>query len=211
MTNILAIETSTAACSVALEFNGKVYNHYEVIPREHGKVLLLWINELLEKAGASLQDLDALAFGCGPGGFTGVRIGIGVIQGLALGAELPLISISSLAALAQNASDNHDVKNALIIQDAKMGEVYWGAYSLDNQQFMKAVIEDQLSPIENVSPPAEKEWVRIGDMTDFDPCYPTALAVLKLAKQKFSENQTVDVSDALPVYLRDKDAWKKIK
>ena len=209
MPKILAIETSTAACSVALDVDGKVSQKFEIIPRGHASVLLLWINELLTQAKATLKDLDAIAFGCGPGGFTGVRIGVGVIQGLALGANLALISISSLRALAQSAFNDHGIKQALIIQDAKMGEVYWGVYASDSHGLMQPVTPDQLSQMSAITSPEKGDWVRVGDMTDFQPCYPTASNVLKLAQKKYEAGEILDVSEALPVYLRGKDAWKK--
>lgn len=98
---ILAVDTATENCSVALIVDGKVYSRRAVAPREHTIKILPFVDEVLKEAGVRLQDLDALAFGQGPGSFTGVRIGIGIAQGLAFGADLPMVGISTLEAMAQ--------------------------------------------------------------------------------------------------------------
>nr|VFK07335.1 MAG: tRNA threonylcarbamoyl adenosine modification protein YeaZ [Candidatus Kentron sp. FM] len=128
---ILAIDTATDACSVALHLDGDYREIHELAPRRHAEILLPRIRTLLSEAALSLRDLDALAFGRGPGAFTGVRIATGVIQGLAFGADLPVVPISSLHALAQGAWRERGEGNVLAAFDARMGEVYWGAYRLD--------------------------------------------------------------------------------
>lgn len=100
---ILAIDTATEACSVALWNNGTINAHFELCPREHTQRILPMVQEILAASGVSLNEIDALAFGRGPGSFTGVRIGIGIAQGLALGANLPMIGVSTLATMAQGA------------------------------------------------------------------------------------------------------------
>lgn len=100
---ILALDTATERCSVALLVGNTVYSRSEIAPRDHTKKVLPMVDEVLKEAGVTLQELDALAFGRGPGSFTGVRIGIGIAQGLAFGADLPMIGISTLAAMAQAA------------------------------------------------------------------------------------------------------------
>lgn len=204
----LAVETSTAACSVAVDVDGKVSEFHQIKPRMHASLLLPWINELLTNAQLTLQDLDAIAFGCGPGGFTGVRIGAGVVQGLALGADLDVIPISSLHALAQQAFEDEDIQNSLVIQDAKMEEVYWGAYELGSEGLMQAVVPDQLSQLSAIIPPDNREWHRLGDMTENSHHYPTARAIIKLAKLVFEQQGAVDLSQALPCYLRGQSAWR---
>jgi len=125
---LLAIETATEACSAALFLDGKVVERFEVAPRRHTELILPMVESLLSEAGLDLKSLDALAFGRGPGAFTGVRIAAGVVQGLAFGAELPVVPVSTLAALALEAFDEHDGQYALVALDARMGEVYWAVY-----------------------------------------------------------------------------------
>lgn len=100
---ILAIDTATEACSVALWNDGTVNAHFELCPREHTQRILPMVQDILTTSGTSLTDINALAYGRGPGSFTGVRIGIGIAQGLALGAELPMIGVSTLMTMAQGA------------------------------------------------------------------------------------------------------------
>jgi len=99
---LLAVETSTEACSAALYIDGIVNERFELTPKEHTRLILPMIDSLMSDAGLKPQQLDALAFGCGPGSFTGVRIATGVIQGIAFGADLPVVPVSTLAAIAQD-------------------------------------------------------------------------------------------------------------
>lgn len=128
MSTLLALDTATEACSVALLHDGKVTSHYEVIPRLHAQKLLPMIQQLLADAGTTLQAVDAIAFGRGPGAFTGVRIAIGVVQGLAFALERPVLPVSDLAVLAQRAYREHGVSQVAAAIDARMDEVYWGCY-----------------------------------------------------------------------------------
>ncbi|MGZ8239577.1 MAG: tRNA (adenosine(37)-N6)-threonylcarbamoyltransferase complex dimerization subunit type 1 TsaB, partial [Methylobacter sp.] len=107
---LLAVETSTEACSVALYIDGNVSERFELTPKEHTRLILPMIDSLMSDAGLKPQQLDALAFGCGPGSFTGVRIATGVIQGIAFGADLPVVPVSTLAAIAQDFFDKNGDK-----------------------------------------------------------------------------------------------------
>lgn len=127
-TRILAIDTATEACSVALWNNGEKHALFEICPREHTQRILPMVQQVLAESGVTLNQLDALAFGRGPGSFTGVRIGIGIAQGLAMGAELPMIGVSTLATMAQGAFRVTGATQVLAAIDARMGEVYWGQY-----------------------------------------------------------------------------------
>ena len=128
MSTLLALDTATEACSVALLHDGKVTSHYEVIPRLHAQKLLPMIQQLLADAGTTLQAVDAIAFGRGPGAFTGVRIAIGVVQGLAFALDRPVLPVSNLAVLAQRAYREQGVSQVAAAIDARMDEVYWGCY-----------------------------------------------------------------------------------
>ena len=150
---LLAVETATEACSAALYVDGIVTERFALTPKEHTRLILPMIDGLLADAGLLPQQLDALAFGCGPGSFTGVRIATGVIQGVALGADLSVVPVSTLAAIAQDFFDNNgDVvcpllpagegrekggqesanqdNVAYVAMDARMGEIFWGVYRL---------------------------------------------------------------------------------
>ena len=128
---ILAIDTATEACSVALWNDGTVNAHFELCPREHTQRILPMVQDILTTSGTSLTDINALAYGRGPGSFTGVRIGIGIAQGLALGAELPMIGVSTLMTMAQGAWRKNGATRVLSAIDARMGEVYWAEYQRD--------------------------------------------------------------------------------
>lgn len=146
-TRILAIDTATEACSVALWNNGEKHALFEICPREHTQRILPMVQQVLAESGVTLNQLDALAFGRGPGSFTGVRIGIGIAQGLAMGAELPMIGVSTLATMAQGAFRLTGATQVLAAIDARMGEVYWGQYQRqDNGVWVGESTEAVLTP-----------------------------------------------------------------
>ncbi len=222
MPRLLAIDTATEACSVALGNSGRVVESHIYGPREHMQQLLPMIDALLDDAGVSLRDLDAIAFGRGPGSFTGVRIGLGVVQGLAFATGLPLIPVSTLATLAQSAVDEslRPGDQVLAAIDARMGEVYWGWFRLGDDRRVVAVGDERVSPPEQVTPPpAGVAWIGAG--TGW--CYaerlpsgahridaerlPQAGALLHLALPLWEQGATVTAEEAVPVYLRDDVAW----
>lgn len=227
---LLAIDTSTEACSAALWLNGEMRQRYQVAPREHGQLILPMIESLLVEAGLTLTQLDALAFGQGPGGFTGVRIANSVIQGLAFGADLPVVPISSLAALAQGAYVEMGAPWVLAAIDARIGEVYWGAYHAAENSLVTLVDEEIVCPPQNVPLPlahdvngswfgAGNGWhtyaqplkTRLGEaVTAWDgQRYPQAQHLAQLATDAFQRGLAVSAEQASPVYLRDEVAWKK--
>ncbi len=120
---ILALDTATEACSAALLLHGEVLERYEVLGRGHAERLLPMVQEVLAEGGVALAALDAVAFGRGPGAFTGLRIAAGVTQGLAFGAGLPVVPVSDLAALAARAAVHHGRRHVLACLDARMGQV----------------------------------------------------------------------------------------
>jgi len=125
MKSLLAIDTSTENCSVALVHDGKLTTRDIESPREHSQKLLPFVEEVLDRAGVSLAELDGLVVGAGPGSFTGVRIGVSMAQGLAFSADLPVYPVCSLQALAQQAIRKNDVAGVVACIDARMGEVYY--------------------------------------------------------------------------------------
>lgn len=225
---ILAIDTATEACSAALWNDGNTCAHFELCPREHTQRILPIVQDILTQGGVSLTDLDALAFGRGPGSFTGVRIGIGIAQGLALGAELPMIGVSTLATMAQGAWRKKGASRVLAAIDARMGEVYWAEYQRDAQgvwhgENTEAVLKPEA--VQQRLAELEGEWATVGtgwaawpDMTqganvtlsDGDVLLPEAEDMLPIACQLLEQGKTVAVDKAEPVYLRNEVAWKKL-
>ena len=231
MSRIVAIDTSTEACSAALLLDGIVTSCGEVAPQAHTRKILPMCHELLTKAGLTLADLDALAFGRGPGSFTGVRIGIGVAQGLALGASLPLIGISNLATLAQGAHRRDGAQRVFCAIDARMNEVYFAAFALRDGIMQPLCEEGVMSPEEACHQAlalmngAPASWFVAGTGFTayaelFEPLLastaqasdslPWAQDMLALAQAALINGKTCDAAQASPVYLRDKVTWKKL-
>ncbi|MFQ2319869.1 tRNA (adenosine(37)-N6)-threonylcarbamoyltransferase complex dimerization subunit type 1 TsaB [Aeromonas dhakensis] len=224
---ILAVDTATEACSAALLVGEKVFSRWEEAPRDHTRKILPMVQAVLDEAGVTLDELDAIAFGRGPGSFTGVRIGIGVAQGLALGAGVPLIGISTLAAMAQGAHRLDGAERVLTAIDARMDEVYFGQYELIDGRI-------QLVGEEMVSGPAALvasrgtlpgSFTRVGtgfetygetlaaladELVASQVRFPAAEDMLPLARSAWLAGEAVAVELATPVYLRDKVTWKKL-
>ncbi|TVQ92598.1 MAG: tRNA (adenosine(37)-N6)-threonylcarbamoyltransferase complex dimerization subunit type 1 TsaB [Chromatiaceae bacterium] len=228
---LLAIDTAGTACSAALLCAGRLTERVEVAPRRHGELLLGMMDELLQAAGISLTALDALAFGRGPGAFTGVRIASAVAQGAAFGAGLPVIGVSNLAALAQAAWQRWGARRIAAALDARMGEVYWGTYWIDDAGLARAADGEQVSVPDQVRVPAGGDWWGVGsgwgvqqaalaahfaaDRTT--PSQPTLIQVepdlvatardlLPLAVADWGAGQAAAAGAVLPVYLRDRVA-----
>src|SRR5690554_5943555 len=125
---LLAIDTATEACSVALLVDGQTFDRYAVIPRLHARQVLPMVQQVLDEAGTALAAVDAIAFGQGPGAFTGLRIAAGVVQGLAFALDKPVLPVSSLAAIAQRVWREQQAGQVAVAIDARMDEVYWGCY-----------------------------------------------------------------------------------
>ncbi len=223
----IAIETATEACSVALHINGTTQELHEIVPREHTKRLLPMAQELLSEADVSLTDLDFIAFGRGPGAFTGVRIAASAAQGIALGADLPVIPVSTLAVLAQGCYQKTNSPTILSCIDARMSEVYWSIYQVNDlgivelKQKEAVIPPDQVQLLIDINQAAavgsgfityKNELTAICDCkitTYFDDIYPHATDLMTLAIEQFNQGNTVDPELALPVYLRDNVAKKK--
>ncbi len=226
---LLAIDTVTEACSVALLYKDEIRESYEVTPRGHSRRVLPMVEELLSQADLKPVQLDALVMDRGPGSFTGVRIGVSVVQGLAFALDLPVISISSLAALAQAqaAYRKQGSEQVLAVIDARMGEVYWGYYQLNNGR-MCLLAEEAVSPVASIIQ-QPGEWLAVGSGCQpysdelsrlagvscqaysgalEDDCYPRASALLELARFDWADKKLLSAEMAQPVYLRDKVAKK---
>lgn len=223
MTTLLAIDASTSACSVALMHEGQVYEDFRMLPRAHTRFLLPMVDEMLAAHSLPLAQMDALVFTAGPGSFTGLRVAIATVQGLAFAAELPVVPVSTLAAMAQFYADREGVAEGATILpalDARMDEVYFGRY-----QYRDGVVAplnvDQLLPPEQVGNTAAGAagigdgWTyaeRFGDAppaTVDQTILPSAAAALQLAKPDVLAGKVLPAEQAQPVYLRESVAWKK--
>ncbi|QAV24777.1 tRNA (adenosine(37)-N6)-threonylcarbamoyltransferase complex dimerization subunit type 1 TsaB [Proteus hauseri] len=225
---ILAIDTATESCSVAVWNEGVVASRFEISPREHTQKILPMVKSALEEAGLTLQNLDALAFGQGPGSFTGVRIGIGVAQGIALGAELPMIGVSSLATMAEGVFRTTGKKQVLVAIDARMGEIYCAQYHRNEEgKWQGEETEAVMKPEQFLESVAhiEGEWAIAGTgwqaypemqktlsqhIIETEITLPAAQDMLPLAVYRWQEGKATKVEDAEPVYLRNEVTWKKL-
>jgi len=221
---ILIIDTATENCSAALYMDGQISDQEQESPREHSQRLLPMVDGLLAEAGITLADLDAIGFGRGPGSFTGIRIGTSMMQGLALGAELPVLPISNLAAMAQAAIAEGATEVVAAI-DARMGEVYFGQYRAENGLAVLVGEELVIGPDDLLA-----QW-QLGDAvvavgTGFETYpqlaedaritvashlrLPSAKLMIPLAVDAFNRGEAMPVDEVEPVYLRNNVAWKKL-
>ncbi len=222
---LLAIDTTEAACSAALFIDDAISDRFQVAPRQHSALILPMLDDLLSAAGLALGQLDGLAFARGPGSFTGVRIAAGVIQGVALGADLPVVPVSSLLALAQRACREHRADRVLAAFDARMNEVYWLAAQAGEDGMMQPLGDEQVADPAQVAVPAGGHWLGVGGGWG---AYPEPLAarageglvatlpemsvhahdVARLGAAGLVAGAGVPAEQAVPVYLRDKVAAK---
>jgi tRNA threonylcarbamoyladenosine biosynthesis protein TsaB len=218
---LLALDTATEACSVALVLDGQVRVREEEPGRRAAEVILGMVDALLTESGVALGSLDAIAFGRGPGGFTGVRLAASVTQGLAFAAGLPVVPISDLAALAQRALDEEPgLAHVLAVNDARMQEVYWGCFDRAESGLAAASGGEQVGAPEQVSLPPD--WQprtvlgagrglaaapglapRLGLLAIRDGWLPRAREIARLAAARVAAGDLAAPEEALPVYLRD--------
>ena len=220
---LLALDTSTEACSAALFIDGEIRQRFEITPKAHTKLLLPMIESLLAEAELKLSQLDALAFGCGPGSFTGLRIATGVVQGLAFGADLPVVPVSTLAALAQNRLP----ELAFVGTDARIGEIFWGVYQRNADGFMELVGKEAVLPVEKIEFPQKSAlgmgsgwrvykdelWLKTDRfVTQIESdVLPQSSTIAELGVYGFQRGLGVAAEFAQPVYLRDKVAQTEIE
>ncbi|XOD70169.1 MAG: tRNA (adenosine(37)-N6)-threonylcarbamoyltransferase complex dimerization subunit type 1 TsaB [Sodalis sp. (in: enterobacteria)] len=227
---ILALDTATEACSAALMIDDNSFlERFAVAPREHTQRILPMVDSLLAEAGIALDSLDALAFGRGPGSFTGVRIGISIAQGLAFGANISLIGISTLAVLAEGAWRRTGISQVITAIDARMREVYWAPYRRQGtgdwaaEKHEEAVIAPE-TLLAVISKDLNGCWATAGSGWQTYPMLlsqkqlqlvagqtllPSARDMLPLALHHFRKGGAQSVTLAKPTYLRNDVTWKK--
>lgn len=226
---LLALDTSSEGCSAALLVDGKLSERFEIAPRGHTKLLMPMVRELLAEANVAPGELDTLAFACGPGSFTGIRIATGVAQGLAWGLNVPVVPVSSLATVALGAMETMDVGEqggVAVAFDARMGELYWGCFvchdGLPVLQGEERVCSPSLVTFEGDAQAwsgAGRGWAFQQNMPSEvadqvvavdDSLIPRAAWVAKLAEIGFRNGQGVPAEQAQPAYIRNEVAWKKL-
>lgn len=216
--NLLALDTATEACSCTLYCHGETRERSLLAPRRHAELILAMADELLAEAGISTRQLDGIAFGRGPGSFTGLRIACAAAQGMAFALEIPLLPVSSLAALAQDALAETGARRVLAAIDARMGEIYWGIYQAGEDNLMQLAGQECVSPAAGIPLPDNGTWHGAGSGWA-DPVlraraahlleicaadrYPQARALIPLALAAWARGETVAAEQAQPVYLRN--------
>lgn len=223
MSIILAIETATTACSAAIWLNGDIKWRFEIAPQRHSEIILTLINELLTEVNIQLKEIDAVAFGCGPGSFTGVRIATSIAQGIAYGIDRPVIPVSTLQALAQSAYQKIKSRHIIAGWDARMDSIYWGGYQANEYGIMQTIIGDQLSKPASIAF-AGDDWIAVGNFwevyADFlkisfkaahSNIYPDAVSVTLIANQKFVQGDVFQPEKAEPTYILETVAHKSGK
>ena len=215
--NLLAVETSTELCSVALLRGGELFVEEALAENRHSELLAPMIRKVLERAHLSAAHMDAFGFGQGPGSFTGIRIACGMAQGLAYAAHRPVVPVPSLLALAEQSNEGRVVAGV----DARMGEVYLAAYSRNGDEWDE-VIAPRLADATTLPPLPGRRWAASGSGFDrhdwlrdayrdvvemrFEGDLPRAAAVARIAARRFARGGGIAAARAAPLYLRDKVA-----
>ncbi len=222
---LLAVETSTEACSAALFIDDEINEIFELAPREHTKRILPMVDGLMAQAQLSPNQLDGIAFSCGPGSFTGVRIATGIAHGIALGADLPVAPISTLASIAQTFFNKNTETLAFTAMDARMSEIFWGVYEKDIEGYARLVGQEVVTPATDIQFPKR---LGVGIGTGFSlyqaslttalggvlqryeaDNLPRAASIAQLGAKVLLAGKGLPVEKAQPTYLRDKVAKKE--
>ena len=215
--NLLSLDTSTEFLSLALQLGDKTYAHYQHAGNTSSELILPQIHALLEEAKVKLSDLDGIAFGAGPGAFTGVRIACGVAQGLAFGANIPVVGVNTLLALAEASGED----KVIACLDARMGEIYHAVFEKINGEWIEKSATQVCKP--DASPLLLGSWVGVGSgwavygevlnniytqnlTKTLSNISPTAEAILKLATPTFTAGLAKPASEAAPIYIRNRVA-----
>lgn len=223
--NLLALDTSSDACSVALQVGEDVFEQHVVQAKEHTSILIPMIRTLLRDADIDLGNLDAIVLGNGPGSFIGMRIAASVAQGLAFGSGLKVVPVSSMAAVAAEVIDAHSATEVVVAQDARMNEAYLGIYRRDDDGLPVAVMEEVLQPVEKIEVLAEmtssalfaggQAWQKYPALLDLnraaitqviDVYYPKASYLLALGARGYEDGGAVEPEKLAPAYIRTKVA-----
>jgi len=219
---ILAVDTATEACSAALYIDGEIQERFQLAPRIHTQLVLPMIDELMAEAELRPQQLDGLAFGCGPGSFTGIRIATGIIQGIAYGADLPVVRVSTLAAISQACLQKTTHDTIFTAVDARMNEIYWAVYERDAEGYAQLIGKEVVQPANEIDALGlsgygiGSGWLsyeqilkeRLAEqLQGFDAEYlPHSREIALLGAVGMKRGLDVSVGEAMPVYLRDKVA-----
>ena len=224
---LLAIDTATEGCSVALWLDGAIHERFELAGREHSQRLLGMLHGVMADCGIALSEVDGIACGVGPGSFAGVRIGVGFVKGLAMGLDRPVVAVSSLAMLAQGAIRLHGADQVLAAIDARMNEVYFCRYAVADGLAV-AQGEALVAPPAGLALPAEGEYAAVGSgwkthlealgehtgatLSPLDgEALPHARDALPLAQREFAAGRGIGAGELLPVYLRNRVALTKLE
>ncbi|MEY4769000.1 MAG: peptidase yeaZ [Pseudomonadota bacterium] len=222
---LLAIETATEACSAALSIHGEILQKFEIAPQQHTRLILPMIEQLIAEAQLSLSELDGLAFGRGPGSFTGLRIAASVIQGIGFAWDLPVVPVSTLAALAQQSFNQTPHSLLFVAMDARLSEIFWAVYQRNSENIAELIGTEKVLPAIEIDFPRQigvgigSAWElygqtlsqRLGNsLQQIDPIYfPQAAQIAQLGVYGWNHQQAVSAEQALPLYLRDKVAKKE--
>jgi len=223
--NLLALDTSTEFLSLALLVNGEIYSHYQLAGQTASQLVLPQIQVLLDAAKIKLSDIDGIAFGAGPGSFTGVRVACGVAQGLGFGANVPVVGVNTLHAIAQASATNKMAERVIVCTDARMGEVYFAALERKGEAWIEVIATQVCKP--EAAPMLASEaldsgtWIGAGSgWAAYDDVLsarfsvsqklpkitPTAEAILQLATPIFAAGLAYPASEARPIYIRNRVA-----
>ena len=226
MTTILAVDTSTEACSVALQIGSETIAKFADEPRSHSRLLMPMVQQVLAEAQIKVNQLDAIGVSIGPGSFTGLRIGFAAVQGMAYGADIPVAPVSTLELMAATyvRQESAQAGEIIALLDARMSEFNLGRYQLDDNKQIVALEADQLMTAEQVIEllKANNPNAIIGDGGNlfelvpqfaerFTQIYPNAVDILPIAQQQLSDGLAVNIETVDLVYLRGTEAWQKRK
>ncbi len=222
---LLALDTSSDACSVALQVANDILERHIVEPKEHTNKLISMVRDLRDEAGITLEELDAIVLGNGPGSFIGMRIAASVAQGLAFGSGLNIVPVSSMAAVAAEVMDTHSATDVVVAQDARMNEVYLGIYRSDADGLAVALTEEVLQPIERfggfsgtTNPKlvaAGLGWQQYPSLLELnrsaiselvDVHYPRAKYLLALGARDCRDGKAIEPDQLVPAYIRTRVA-----
>ncbi len=216
---VLAIETATEACSAALLINDAVSERYQVVPRQQSELILPMVDDLMSEAGLSANQLDGIAFGRGPGAFTGVRLASAVTQGIAFAADLPVMPVSTLAAMAENIFQNYNTDRVFTAIDARMKEIYWAVFARDQDNVNTIQAEVVVAP-ESVEYRDHSCGIGVGSgwrsysdilsekvesrLVGIQPeIFPRASSIVRLGAKMLQNDGAVKANQAIPLYLRN--------